>query len=238
MAVCKGAGLTTLSDACVRGFWAAIIPTAFVGLVLVASVPPVRTVLRFAKKPLANFLPLHEAEVLIAGEEEKSVEEEIAPGVPLWRTLVLSTVSLIETLLWLGIGCYSLVVNPEDSWNGIRDFLVAVTWLYAALRPVVRPTATAPLDLLSLYSLHLILNSVVFFGHLYDRYVYDVPLPTTLRTVVYIINLVAVAGLLLLVFSMPLAIPSKRVKKEDIVRTPFVVRFPFGASLAASNAAP
>ncbi|PIL29150.1 ATP-binding cassette transporter [Ganoderma sinense ZZ0214-1] len=164
----------------------------------------------------SHFLPLHEAEVIIAGEEEKAGEEEIAPGVPLWRTLILSTVSLIETLLWLGIGCYSLVVNPEDTWNGVRDFLVAVTWLYAVLRPIVRPTATAPFDLLWLYSLHLILNSVVFFGHLYDRYVYDVPLPTTLRTVVYIINLVAVAGLLLLVLRMPLAIPSKRVKKEDI----------------------
>ncbi len=218
MAVCRGADLTTLSDACVRGFWAAILPTAFVGLLLVASVPPARTLLRFVNKTLANFLPLHEAEVLIAGEEEKHAEEEIAPGVPLWRTLVLSTVSLIETLLWLSIGCYSLIVNPHDTWNGVRDFLVAVTWLYASLRPVVRPAATAPLDLLSLYSMHLILNSVVFFGHLYDRYVYDMPMPTTLRTVVYGINLVAVAGLLLLVFSMPLAIPSKRVKKEDIVR--------------------
>ncbi|KAI1792466.1 multidrug resistance-associated ABC transporter [Ganoderma leucocontextum] len=216
MAVCRGTDLTTLSDACVRGFWAAVLPTAFVALVLVASVPPVRTVLRLAKKLFANFLPLHEAEVLIAGQEEEDVEEEIAPGVPLWRTLVLSTVSLIETLLWLSIGCYSLVVNPNETWNGLRDFLVAVTWLYAAMRPIVRPAATAPFDLLSLFSLHLILNSVVFFGHLYDRHVYDIPLPTTLRTVVYIINLVAVAGLLLLVFSMPLAIPSKRVKKEDI----------------------
>ena len=218
MAVCKGVGLTTLSDACVRGFWAAILPAVFVGFVLVVSVPPVRTLLRFAKKPLANFLPLHEAEVLIAGQEEKSdEEEEIAPGVPLWRTLVLSTVSLVETLLWLGIGCYSLVVNPDDTWNGVRDFLVATTWLYGAIRPVVRPTATAPFDLLSLYSLHLTLNSVVFLGHLYDRYVYDIPLPTILRTVVYIINLVAVTGLLLLLFSMPLGIPSKRIKKEDIV---------------------
>ena len=92
-------------------------------------------------------------------------EEEVAPGVPLWRTLILSTVSLFETLLWLGIGCYTLIVKPEDVWNGVRDFLVAATWLYATLRPIVRPAATAPFDLLSLFSLHLILNSVVFFGH-------------------------------------------------------------------------
>ncbi|TBU25699.1 multidrug resistance-associated ABC transporter [Dichomitus squalens] len=216
MAVCKGADLFDLSDACARGFWAAVIPTAFVAVVLVSSVPPVSTLLRFAKKPFTEFLPLYEAEALIAGEEEKSLEEEIAPGVPLWRTLVLSSVSLIETLLWLGIGCYALILNPDDTWNGVRDFLVAATWLYATLRPILRPAATAPFDLLSLFSLHLVLNSVVFFGHLYDRYVYDVPLPSPIRTAVYTINLLAVAGLLVLVFSMPLAIPSKRIKKEDI----------------------
>ncbi|KAI0697630.1 multidrug resistance-associated ABC transporter [Cerioporus squamosus] len=219
MAVCGGTSLTTLSDACVRDFWAAIIPTALVGLILLAAIPPVHALLRFVRKPFTNFLSLREAEVLIAGEEKVVEEDDEAPRVPLWRTLILSTVSLIETLLWLGVGCYSLIVNPEDTWNGVRDFLVAATWFYASLRPVVSPSAAAPPDLLSLFTVHLVLGIVTFFGHLYDSYVYDVPMPTPLRSAVYIINLVAVAGLFLLVLNMPLDIPSKRINKEDIGKT-------------------
>ena len=221
MTVCGTASLTTLSDACVRGFWTAVVPTALVGLVILASLPPIHALLSIAQKPFTDFLSLQEAEALNTGEEDVA-EGDDEVHVPLWRTLILATISLVETLLWIGVGCYSLIVNPEDTWNGVRDFLVAATWFYATLRPVVWPTATAPSDLLSLFTAHLVLGIVTFFGHLYDRYVYSIPMPGTLRTVVYIINLVAVAGLLVLVLSMPLGIPSKRVNKEDIVSIPFV----------------
>ena len=126
MQVCAGTSLTTLSDACVRGFWAAVIPTAFVAIVLLTSIPPVRALLTIAKRPFSNFLPLHEAEALITGEEHIEEGEE-GPVVPLWRTLVLSSVSLVETLLWLGVGCYSLIVDPENTWLGVRDFLTKTT---------------------------------------------------------------------------------------------------------------
>ncbi|KAH9943429.1 multidrug resistance-associated ABC transporter [Epithele typhae] len=192
MALCGGTGLSDLSDACVP-------------------------LLRAATAPLANFLTVHEAEALVS--DEKTTEEEESPSVPLWRTLILSSVSLVETLLWLGIGCYSLVVNQEETWNGVRDFLVAVTWCFAALRPVVVPPATAPLDLVCLFFIHFVLGIVTFFGLLYDQYVYEIPIPGTLRTTVYIVNLVAVAGLLLLVMKMPLNLPSSQVKKEDIGKT-------------------
>ncbi|RDX45811.1 multidrug resistance-associated ABC transporter [Lentinus brumalis] len=214
MTVCGDTSLATLSDACVREFWAAVIPTALVGLILLAAIPPVHALLRRARRPFTNFLSLREAEVLIAGDE--IVPEDEDEGVPLWRTLLLSTVALIETLLWVSVGCYSIVVNPEDTWNGVRDFLVAATWFYATLRPVVWPSAIAPADLLSLFTIHLVCGIVTYFGHLYDRYVYDAPMPTPLRSAAYVVNLFAVAGLLILVLNMPLGIPSKRIKKEDI----------------------
>ncbi|KAI0357033.1 multidrug resistance-associated ABC transporter [Trametes cingulata] len=214
MAVCNGRSLASLSDACVRGFWAAVLPFAFVGLVLVSLTPPVRALLRTLKRPFTDFLPLPEAEALISGDEK--IEEDEENVVPLWRTLVLSTVSLIESLLWVGVGCYGLIVNPDDTWSGIADFLVATTWLYAALRPIVRPTATVPYDLFVLFGLHLVSGIVTFIGHLYDRYVYDAPLPSPFLMTVYIVNLAAVAGVFTVVMNMPLAIPSKYIKKEDI----------------------
>ena len=215
MAVCDGERLTDLSYACVRSYWAAVIPLALVGVVLLSSVPPLSNLLRIIHKPLSNFLPVHEAEAL--SSDEKDVVEDEDPTVPLWRTLLLSATSLVETLLWVGVGCYSLIVNPEDIWSGVRDLLVAATWFYAALRPIVRPTATAPWDLFSLFVAHFILDIVTFAGHLYDQYVFGLPMPSTIRSTVYIINIVAVGGLLVLVMNMPLGVPSKRVKKEDIV---------------------
>ncbi|KAI0332194.1 multidrug resistance-associated ABC transporter [Cubamyces sp. BRFM 1775] len=218
MAVCNGASLTSLEDACVRGFWAAVLPFAFVGLVLVSAVPPIPALLRLLKKPFTNFLPLPEAEALIYGDEKggEESEGERENVVPLWRTLILSTVSLIECLLWLGIGCYSLIINPEDTWNGARDFLIAVTWFYAALRPIVRPTAIVPRDLFVLFALHLLLGVVTTVGNVYDHYVYAMPLPSLPLIVVYIVNIVAVAGAFLVVVNMPLGVPSKYVKKEEI----------------------
>ncbi|KAI9056461.1 multidrug resistance-associated ABC transporter [Trametes sanguinea] len=217
MPVCQGASLTSLENACVRGFWAAVVPFAFVGLVFVSLTPPARAIIRIVRKSFKNFLPLDEAEALIYGDDD--VGESTENVVPLWRTLVLSTVSLIECLLWVGIGCYSLIIQPEDTWGGLRDFIVAVTWFYAALRPIVRPTATVPYDLFILFGLHLLLGTVVFLGVLYDRYVYAIPLPSPLVMAVHVFNLIAVAGIFTVIMNMPLAIPSKHVKKEDIGKT-------------------
>ncbi|KAI0332219.1 multidrug resistance-associated ABC transporter [Cubamyces sp. BRFM 1775] len=216
MAVCHGTHLTSISDACVRGLWAAILPSAFVGLVLVSAIPPISSLLRILKQPLENFLPLPEAEALLYGEDDAVQESDKENVVPLWRTLILSTVALLECLLWVSIGCYSLIVEPGDSWTGIRDVLIAATWFYAVLRPIVRPTATAPFDLFMLFGLHFLLGSLVFFGHVYDYYVFAIPLPSSPVMAVYITHLVAVAGLLVVVVNMPLDIPSKYVKKEEI----------------------
>lgn len=207
--------MTTLSDACVREFWAAVIPLTIVRF-LFALPPPFYVLFRILRKPFTNFLPLHEAEALDAGKDVVEQEGETS-DVKLWRTLVLSTVSLVETLLWAGIGGYSFIVNPEDTWNGLRDLLVAATWFYATLRPVIWPTAMTPYDLFSLFTAHFLLGVVILFGRLYDQYVYGIPMPNTLRLTVYIINLVAVASVLILVLNMPMGVPSKRVKKEDIV---------------------
>lgn len=217
MAVCRGERLTDLSGACVRDFWAAVIPLALTGIVLLSSVPPFSILLRIVHKPFKNFLTVHEAEALMYEDKNEGEDQSEDPSIPLWRTLLLSTVSLVETLLWVGVGCYSLIVNPQDTWAGLRDFLVAVTWLYASLRPIIWPTPTAPFDLFCLYAAHFGFGVVTFFGRVYDQYVLGLPMPGPIRSSVYIINIVAVAGLLLLVMNMPLGVPSKRVKKEDIV---------------------
>lgn len=217
MAICNGESLTSPSaGVCLRNLWSAVVPFAFVGLALLSFTPPARVLLRAASKPFTNFLPLHEAEALISGDDSAGEDEETVP--PPWRTLVLSTVSLIECLLWVGVACYSLIVNPQNAVNGVEDLFIATTWLYAALRLVFKPTATVPYDLLVLFGLHFVLGIVTFFGHLYDNYVYALPMPHSTLVVTEVVNLFAIAGVLTVVVNMPLGIPSKQVKKDTIVR--------------------
>ncbi|KAH9854526.1 multidrug resistance-associated ABC transporter [Lenzites betulinus] len=215
MVVCNSTSLVSLGDTCVRELWAGVVPFAFVGIVLVSTTPPARFLLRTITKPFTNFLTIREAEALISGNENIS-EEDRENAVPLWRTLVLSTVSLVESLFWIGFGCYNLILHSEDVWGGIRDFLVAITWFYAALRLIIKPTATVPHDLLVLIGTHLVFGIIIFFGHLYDSYAYALPPPNAFRLTAEIVNLLAVTGMYFVILNMPLDIPSKQVEKNNI----------------------
>ncbi|KAI0332220.1 multidrug resistance-associated ABC transporter [Cubamyces sp. BRFM 1775] len=216
MTICDGTSVTSLYDPCVRSFWAAVLPFALVVLLLVSVIPPIPALLRVLKKPFENYLPLSEAEALLYGEDDGDEGEESKDLVPLWRTLVLSTLSLVECLLWVGVGCYSLVNDSDDLWNGGGDLLIAVSWFYAALRPIVRPTATVPIDLFLLFGLHILLGLFILCGHVYDYYAHVIAFPPP--SVVVMASAALFVGLagFAIVASMPARIPSGRIKREDI----------------------
>ena len=131
----------------------------------------------------------------------------------------MSLVALAETLAWLIIGSYRFAVQPETIWEDLQPFIVAASWLYATCRPIASPSATPPYDLFALYCLRLAFDVLNFGGILYDHTVYDDPLPGTGAIVGHVLNLVALTVLLVIIFSMPLAVPGPAVKSEDIVRT-------------------
>lgn len=66
---------------------------------------------------------------------------------------------------------------------------------------------------------------------MFDRQ-FGVPLPGTIRVVGMALNLAAIVGLLSVVLMMPLAIPSSKVKKEDIVS----IAVPFRVSIYLTSA--
>ncbi|KAI0657563.1 multidrug resistance-associated ABC transporter [Cubamyces menziesii] len=214
--VCNGASITSLSDPCVRWFWAAVLPFTLVVLLLVSVIPPFPAALRVLKKPFENYLSLVEAEALLCNQDGANEEVERKDSAPLWRNLILSSLSLVECLLWAGVGCYSLVINPDDPWNGGRDLIIATTWFYAALCPIVRPKATVPTDLFLLFGLHIILGIFILCGYVYDYYAYGVPFPPPSVIVAISAGLVAGLAAFVLVITMPIRIPSGRVNREDI----------------------
>ncbi|KAI0070122.1 multidrug resistance-associated ABC transporter [Panus rudis PR-1116 ss-1] len=219
MSVCPGSTWTTLSDPCIRGFWSALIPVVLVVLYSATHVPwpvpePVKRVYLVIKSPFTNFLTLEEAEGLLSQDEDVGGAEEVVVIPPLWRGFVITSLSLVETLVWIGVGSYLAVVYPTSLVANILPFLLAISWLYASLRLVVSPSVTPPYDLFVLYSVHWIFGVLTLAGAAYDHYVHDLPLPSTWTLVAETAHWVLVSYLMVIILGMPLNIPSPRVAKQ------------------------
>jgi hypothetical protein len=126
---------------------------------------------------------------------------------------------VVETLWYLGYGCYLLYEDPHNLWKGVRALSFSIAWLYTVVRPVARPTPTPPFDVFAIYVSLFIATTLELAGYLYDHNVYDVPLPSGLVLSGFGITLLASIVVLAVIFGMPLAIPSDRIRKEDIVST-------------------
>ncbi|KAI5116711.1 hypothetical protein M0805_003223 [Coniferiporia weirii] len=225
-AVCPSSpGPFDWADPCVRASWAAFAPTGLV-LVFLALHIPLPAFLRLLASPFRLFLTLREAEALDTDEKTPLVPEQPptesssgdAVRVPLWLTLVLTAVGLLETGAWLSVGTYLLAIDHEqvDLAGSLRAIATAFSWLYAALVPLVRPSATPTSSLFSLYLLHLIGGTLLLGGALLDARVGSAPLPSTPALIGYALNLGAVTLLLLVQLSRPLALPSSAVDKTEI----------------------
>ncbi|KAJ7054741.1 hypothetical protein C8F01DRAFT_1221334 [Mycena amicta] len=225
MKLCGGADAFDLGDACVRDSWAAVAPSALL-LAIFASrihlpVPkPIRRPLDVLKGQFTPYLPLHEAEGLALSDDiDKLVAEEpeveVTASVTIWRTFVFAVIGLVECLAWLAGGSF-LLITGHSLWNAAQRFLVASTWLYTVVRPISRPTATPPYDMFTLYGIHLAGGILQLGGYLFQHSAYGVPLPGAITLVALSLNLVAIVGLLTVIFGMPLGLPSHLVKKGDI----------------------
>jgi hypothetical protein len=226
-----------LDSACARTFWGAFIPAAFVFVLCVASIPIptcqwLSNFIRPVKALFVPFLTLQEAEALDVADaaESKAGLGEVAQGEPgsealieqveprhFWKPLFLSWIALIETLAWLGVASFNIIQDQRDPVYVASSFVFALTWLFATLRPILRPKPTPSYDLLVLYLIYFIAEVASLGAFVFNRHAYGTPFPNALALAVHVLNLGALLILIAIVFSMPLAIPSRRVDKEKIV---------------------
>jgi hypothetical protein len=153
----------------------------------------------------------------LGAEVEEKDLEFIEESVPLRRTPVCVFVGITEAFCWIAHGSFSLYKDPK---NDILPFLIAIVWLYTVIRPIARPTATPPHDLFTIYLLLFGSSILQIGGLLYDHTVFSIPYPPPLTIFALSLNLVAVIGMLCLILSMPLAIPSNLINPSEIVRMP------------------
>ncbi|EGO00623.1 hypothetical protein SERLA73DRAFT_104969 [Serpula lacrymans var. lacrymans S7.3] len=226
--LCVDFGPFDFRDSCVRGYWSSLVPAALVLSFCIFSLPTPRcthATLKLVKIPFTQFITLEEAEGLqldgcsVASETAGGVES--AGGVNAKdssrrRNLFLSWIALFATFAWFGIGIRQLVLQNGEPFNASVPLLIGISWLYAALRPIIWPSPTPPFDLFSLYLAHLVAGTLLLGGVLYETHVWAVALPSPYLLAIMVSNLVAIVIELIIVLGMPLAIPSSRVKEEDI----------------------
>lgn len=219
--ICSGASSPFhFADPCIRDSWAAILPAAIAFLLCVSRLPvsmPVYVQNVLGPNTFRRFLTLHEAEALNAASEG-AVDVEIVVNAksPLWRTLLLCGIALLQSMAWLALASYRLFTEPFHP-SLVLPYVLAFPWLYATLRPLLKPLSTPPYDLFVLLFVHLFMGMLMLGGALYTHYVLGGPSASPFSLTGLSVNIGAVLVNLAVVVSMPMGVPSSRVKEADIV---------------------
>jgi hypothetical protein len=219
-----------LSEPCVRGVWATLLPTSLVLVFLLFAlrIPAPSTLKSWTSNlsaPFQTYLTLPEAEAYLSGAspaQAAAVRNRSIGRVKLWRSVVQSALALALTLAWTVGGAFRAALHPEyPTWRLLQPFIVGSAWLYAALKPTFAPKPTVAYDLFALYILHLVGSVLTFGGALYDSYLsapyHAVP---TNAVVLNMLNLGVIVLLLLVSLSTPIALPSSYVVAAQVGRTP------------------
>lgn len=211
------------SEPDVRVAWSSIVPVAFVVLLSISFIPlpaPLSKILDYIKTPFRTYLTLPEAEAYAEGNTPTG-ESPTKSAAPIWFTLFLTWTALLELAFWIGLATYKLATasdGREDIKYAVLALLKAFSWLYASIKPVLRPTATPPYDLFCLYIIQFITGDLELGGILFDHYVFGLSLPGKFVVAAHVTNIVIIVVLIIIVLSRPMGIPSERVDPSEIVR--------------------
>ena len=204
---------------CVREIWGSFLPAGLILVLCFLSIP-IPHALDVLCSPFKTYITLHEAEALDGNIDKISTQDDMGDSVetvPHWRTVVFVFVGIVQCLSWIAHGSYRLHNDPRDIFGGVLPFLVAIAWLYTIIRPISHPITTSPFDLFSIYLVLFCVGSLRIGGILFDHNVFGSPWPSPITLVALSANLLALLVLLIVVLNTPLALPSNRINKKDVV---------------------
>ncbi|KAF7982664.1 hypothetical protein HWV62_27123 [Athelia sp. TMB] len=215
----SASGPFDFGDRCIRETWAYLFPTGIVFLLCLFSLPfslPPRIRRALGLDALQPFLTLDEAEAHSSDVRalDREAEAAIASKPSLWRRIVLTSISVLESAAWLGLGVYYRVTgDPIDASSALPP-LLGLSWIYAVFRSGLRPSVTVPYDLLILFVVHVVMGLWIIGALVYADYVLGEPLPSIGWMVGVVACMAGVVVQLVVVINMPMAVPDSRIKKD------------------------
>ena len=204
---------------CIRELWGSFLPAGLV-LVLYISAVPMPHVLNVLYSPFRNYMTLDEAEALDGTTpviDKIPSQDDTGETVQLWKAVVFVFVGIIQCFSWTAHASYRLYNNPGDLFGGVLPFLVAMAWMYTIIRPISHLITTSPFDLFSVYLVLFCAGFVRLGGILFDHSVFGSPWPSTITLTALSTNLLVLLVLLIVVLGIPMALPSNKINKKDIV---------------------
>jgi hypothetical protein len=138
---------------------------------------------------------------------------------PLWKTILLVLVALLETVVWTIYGCYLLFLTSNtrgNIWTSLLVLATAASWVYATIRPVTRRRVATPIyDLIIFYVVRFTGATIAASSLVFCWYVYGVHVPRTLITGLAADFMAILVGLGVLL-SFPMGIPSQYVDPGQV----------------------
>lgn len=217
----SASGPFDFGDRCIRETWAYLFPTGIVFFLCLFSLPfslPLRVRRVLGLDALQPFLTLDEAEALSSDVHtlDRDGESATIRKPSLWRTIMLTSISLLEGAAWLGLGLYYRVTGDPISASSILPPILGLSWIYAVLRSSLRPSVTVPYDLLILFVVHVVTGLWIIGGLVYAQYVRDEELPGIGWMTGIGACMAGVVVQLAIVINMPMAVPDSRMKKDVV----------------------
>jgi len=215
MSLCEDYGPLDLQEECVRATWSALLPTIIVFSLSLWSIPlpyptALRQILENVATPLRPYLTLDEAEAMVLNEDNTHNTSNSQDIRPLGRTVFTFT-GVLECFCWIVYGCFCIYNNQGELWAVLTSFLKALSWLYTVVRTIIRPTASAPMDIFAIYMMFAVGSIIQCGGVLYGHIVLRDPLPSGIVILGLGGNLTIIVMLLVVVVNMPLAIPHNKI---------------------------
>ncbi|KAH8823481.1 multidrug resistance-associated ABC transporter [Flagelloscypha sp. PMI_526] len=197
-----------LQSQCTLIHWAAYLPLSTIIASLLKTLFDYSPLEPILSRKLAEiwfftpFLTLEEALDATRNREQPNNQDHatLRP----WPLSALPVVTLVQTLFWLAIGIRTVVVGEDYA---VPYFVIASTWIYATLRPTVKPSRVIMWDLFLLSLAHI-------FGAIF--LVYRSLGQSTLFVAVSAFNIVLAFAFYIVHGFMPLAVPSHGIRPEDV----------------------
>lgn len=176
-------------------------------------------------------MTVEDAEDIIAQGQESSIGNTTNPipvselGPPsshgiLWRTIILTGLSLLETVTWLAIGSYRAYTFSQTPSSDIRPvnialpFVTALTWFYVTIRSLTRyPRPTPPYGLFTLFIIQFFAATLDWAVLLFMRATIGFTWPTQLALIAKAWHWITTLLLLVVVLGMPLRTESDRARR-------------------------
>lgn len=124
---------------------------------------------------------------------------------PFWLTLVLYLVAFLESIFWSGSFILSFI-HHDGSCVEWGYAMLASSWMYASIIPILKPRYTPPYDLLLLYFTFEV-SAIRNFGDVLLQLWLEDP-PSNIVIFLHALNVTAISTLLLIVLSRPVEEPS------------------------------